>query len=102
MSKRPNLKVPAPVQEILARLLTPADRRQLELHSRLRQLWEQNVSPLWRENTELVDFSRKILYIEVTNNPWLQELHFAKPRILAAMQKELGEMVIQEIKFRLK
>ena len=101
MPKRPNLPAPAPIREILGKILKPADLRQLELHARLRQVWEQRISPSLDQNTQLADFSRNILYVEVTANPWMQELHFLKPRILAAMQRELGENVVKDIKFRL-
>ncbi len=103
MSKqRPHLPAPAPIGEILNKILKPADLRQLELHARLRQVWEQNLGPLLNQNTQLIDFNRNVLYVEVATNPWVQELHFLKPRILAAMQRELGENVVKDIKFRVK
>jgi predicted nucleic acid-binding Zn ribbon protein len=102
MAKRPNLPKPAPIQEILNKILKPADMRQLEFQTRLRQVWEENISPSLGQQTDLVDFNGKTLYVEVAANPWMQELHFLKPRILAAMQRRLGENVIKDIKFRLK
>jgi predicted nucleic acid-binding Zn ribbon protein len=102
MSKRPNLKEPAPIREVLNKILKPADLRQLEFQARVRQVWEQKVSHLLGQHTELVDFNKKTLYVEVAANAWMQELHFLKPRILAAMQRQLGEQVIKDIKFRLK
>ncbi len=102
MSKRPHLKEPAPIREVLNKILKPADLRQLEFQARVRQVWEQNVSHLLGQHTELVDFNKKTLYVEVAANAWMQELHFLKPRILAAMQRQLGEQVIKDIKFRLK
>jgi predicted nucleic acid-binding Zn ribbon protein len=102
MSKRPNLPEPAPIQEVLNKILKPSDMRQLEFQARLRQVWEQNISHLLGQHTELVDFNKKTLYVEVAASPWMQELHFLKPRILAAMQRQLGEQVIKDIKFRLK
>jgi predicted nucleic acid-binding Zn ribbon protein len=102
MSKRPNLKEPAPIREVLNKILKPADLRQLEFQAMVRQVWEQNVSHLLGQHTELVDFNKKTLYVEVAANAWMQELHFLKPRILAAMQRQLGEQVIKDIKFRLK
>jgi predicted nucleic acid-binding Zn ribbon protein len=100
MAKRPNLPAPAPIRDILGKILPPADLRQLELETRLRQVWEESCSPTLRQHTQLVDFSRKTLYVAVSANPWMQELHFLKPRILAAMQRQLGEQVIKDIKFR--
>jgi predicted nucleic acid-binding Zn ribbon protein len=102
MPKRPNLPAPTPIQEVLKKVLKPGDLSQLELHSRLRQVWEQSISSSLGQHTELVDFIRKTLYVEVAANPWMQELHFLKPRILTAMQRELGENVVKDIKFRLK
>lgn len=102
MAKRPNLPEPASIQEILNKILKPAERRQLEFQTRLRQVWEESVSPALREQTELVDFKRKTLYVAVSDNPWIQELHFLKPRILAAMQSRLGANAVQDIKFRLR
>ena len=102
MTKRPHLQEPAPIQEVLNKILKPADMRHLEFQAQLRQVWEQSISPALGQQTELVDFNRKTLYVEVAANPWMQELHFLKPRILAAMQRRLGENVIMDIKFRLK
>ena len=65
MTKRPNLPEPAPIQEVLNKILKPSDLRQLEFQARLRQVWEQNISHLLGQHTELVDFNKKTLYVEV-------------------------------------
>ncbi len=101
MAKRPHLKAPAPIQEIMAKILKPRDLRQLELHARLRQAWEENVSEVIRQNTQLVDYQRKVLYIGTTGHGWVQELHFLKPQILAALQRQLGAKCLQDIRFLL-
>ncbi len=101
MAKRPHLPAPAAIGEILAKILKPRDLRQLELHARLRQAWEENVSEVIRQNTRLVDYQRKVLYVETTSHGWVQELHFLKPQILAALQRQLGEAQLREIKFLL-
>jgi predicted nucleic acid-binding Zn ribbon protein len=102
MSKRPHLAAPAPIQDILKKVLKPADLHQLGLQARLRQVWELAVSASLRQHTQLVDFNKQILYVEVAANPWMQELHFLKPRLLTALQRELGENVVKDIKFRVK
>ena len=71
MSKRPHLKAPVTLQEVLNKVLKPGDLRQLELQAHLRQVWEQAISPALRQNTELVDFSKKTLYVEVAAHPWM-------------------------------
>lgn len=101
MAKRPHLPAPAPIQEILAKILKPRDLRQLELFAQLRQAWEDNVSETIRQHTRLVDYQRKILYVETVSHVWVQELHFAKPQIMAAMQQQLGPQKLKDIKFLL-
>jgi predicted nucleic acid-binding Zn ribbon protein len=102
MSKRPHLSEPAPIREVLNKILKPADLHQLEFLARVRQVWEHHISELLAHHTKLVDFNKKTLYVEVAANAWMQELHFLKPRLLAAMQRHLGEHVIKDIKFRLR
>jgi predicted nucleic acid-binding Zn ribbon protein len=102
MAKRPHRSEPAPIREVLGKILKPADLRQLEFQARIRQVWEQNVSDLLGRHTKLVDFNKKTLYVEVAANAWMQELHFLKPRLLAALQRHLGENTLKDIKFRLK
>lgn len=99
MAKRPHQPAPTAIGEILAKILKPRDLRQLELHARLRQAWEESVSEVIRQNTRLVDYQRKVLYVETTSHVWLQELHFLKPQILAVLQRQIGEEQLKDIKF---
>lgn len=102
MSKRSHRFDPAPIQDVLGKLLKPADLRHLEFLSRIRQVWEQCLDASLLAQSELVDFQKKTLYVEVSGNPWAQELHFLKPRILAALERALGPKKVLEIKFRVK
>lgn len=102
MSKRPHQTEPAPIQDVLAKLLKPADLRHLEFLSRIRQVWEDSLDASLLAHTELVDFQRKTLYVEVTDNAWGQELHFLKPRMLAALERALGQNKVLDIKFRVR
>ena len=102
MAKRPYRPEPAPIQDVLAKLLKPADLRHLEFLSRIRQVWEDNLDASLLAHTELVDFHRKTLYVEVTDNAWAQELHFMKPGMLAALERALGRNKVLDIKFRVK
>lgn len=101
MTKRSRSAGPAPIQEILAKILKPRDLRQLELYARLRQAWEEHVSDSIRGHTRLLDFQKKCLLVGAASHAWVQELHFHKPRILAALQRQLGEKQIKDIQFLL-
>ena len=100
MAKRPALKAPAPIGEILRKILKPRDLQQLELETRLRQAWEAAVSDTIRRHTRLVDYRRRVLFVEAASHAWVQELHYDKPRILAAMQAQLGAKSLQDIRFQ--
>ncbi len=99
MAKRPRANAPAPLREILAKILKPGDLRQLELHARLRAAWEDAVGDTIQQHTRLVDYRRKTLFVETADHAWIQELHFHKPQILAAMQQQLGPQVLKDIAF---
>jgi len=100
MAKRPALKAPAPIGEILAKVLKPSDLRQLEMQTLLRQAWEAAVSEAIRCHTRLVDYQRRVLFVETTSHAWVQELHYQKPQILAAMQARLGPKGLKDIRFQ--
>jgi hypothetical protein len=37
--------------------------------------------------------------VEVRASPWVQELQFLKPKIMAALERALGPGVIREVRF---
>ncbi|AEB08150.1 DUF721 domain-containing protein [Desulfobacca acetoxidans] len=101
MSKRSIDREPALIKDVLKKILKPKDLPMLALQVRLRQVWEETVGENLRQHARLVDFRNKTLWIEVTSNPLMQELHFLKSRVLTTMQQQLGETVIKDIRFRL-
>ncbi len=99
MAKRENLDRPAPVKEILERVLKPGDWQALRQRSLIREAWERVVPASLAERTRLVDVRRRELWVEVKASPWVQELQFLKPQILAEFDRVLGQGVIRDLRF---
>lgn len=73
----------------------------LERRAQIRQAWEQAVGEHLRPWTRLLDYKKKVLWVEVGSSPGMQELQFLKPRILKDLQGLLGPGVVTELRFRI-
>ncbi len=90
---------PLAVKDVLQGLLRPGDWQLLEQRRRIREVWERVVPPSLLAHSQLVDLRRRELWVGVSASPWVQELQFLKPRILAQMAKELGSGVVVDVRF---
>jgi predicted nucleic acid-binding Zn ribbon protein len=101
MPKRINLNRPLPVGEVLQKILKPAELKMLERRALIRRAWEQAVGEHLRPRTRLLDYKKKVLWVEVPSSPWMQELQFLKPQILEELQNLLGPGVVTDLRFRI-
>jgi hypothetical protein len=99
MAKREGLDRPAPVRDLLERFLKPGDWQALSQRRLIREVWERVLPASLAEQTRLVDVRRKELWVEVSASPWVQELQFLKPKILAELDRVLGQGVIRDVRF---
>ena len=53
------------------------------------------------ENARPAAFKGKILLVHVNSSPWLHQLSFLKKDILARINRELGQDLVDEIKFKI-
>ncbi|MGB8992177.1 MAG: DUF721 domain-containing protein [Desulfobaccales bacterium] len=100
MAKRPHLRRPVPVKEVLREVLSPGDREMLELRQQIRRVWEAVVPAPLLSHTRLVDLRRKELWVEVSASAWGQELQFLKPKILTALDQALGPGRVKDVRVR--
>ena len=100
MAKRPTLPRPVPVKEVVQGILSPGERDALELRQQVRQVWEAVVPVGLQSQARLVDLRRKELWVEVSASPYSQELHFLKPKILAALDRALGAGKVKDLRVR--
>jgi len=100
MAKRPHLPRPVPVKEVVRGILSPGERDALELRQHIRRVWEAVAPPALLSHARLVDLRRKELWVEVDASPWAQELQFLKPKILAALDRDLGPGKVKDLRVR--
>ncbi|MFP3868581.1 MAG: DUF721 domain-containing protein [Desulfobacteraceae bacterium] len=99
MSRKTKLPRPVPLGEVLKKILKPADLRATGQRAQIRWAWERVVGDQLRSQTRLVNYQRKVLWIEVRSSLWMQELQFLKPQILADLQELLGPGVVKDLRF---
>jgi hypothetical protein len=100
MAKRKPLDRPVAVRQVLESVIRPGDWHTLELRQQVRAIWEQAVPERFRAQARLVDLKRHELWVEADSSALLQELQFLKPKILAALEKDLGAGCIRDVRFK--
>ena len=65
------------------------------------ELWDRAVGEIIAENARPAAFKGKILLVHVNSSPWLHQLSFLKKDILARINRELGQDLVDEIKFKI-
>ena len=61
--------------------------------------WEKFMGVAIAARTEKIYISRGILFIRISSSPLRQELILAKSRIIAMLNKEIGEETVKDVVF---
>lgn len=70
-------------------------------HVMLRDIWNQAVGARIAENTRPEFVREGVLFVNVANSVWMQELHFLRDKILEKVNSELDSTQIKEIRFKI-
>jgi hypothetical protein len=70
-------------------------------HVMLRDIWNQAVGARIAENTRPEFIREGVLFVNVANSVWMQELHFLRDKILEKVNSELDSTQIKEIRFKI-
>lgn len=70
----------------------------IKRHDALR-LWPEVVGPTVAEITQPQRMSNHILFVQVNNMSWRNELIYYKEEIIKKLNEKIGDEVIKEIKF---
>lgn len=68
---------------------------------RLWQQWEDMVGPTIAENTRPEAIKGKLLLVNVSSAPWMQQLQFLKPELIEKLNETLGKEVVGDIRFKI-
>jgi predicted nucleic acid-binding Zn ribbon protein len=97
---RESLKKCAHISGILAELLNKHRRESGGEMIRIRELWEDIVGVAIAQNAQPVAYQKKLLIVNVTSSVWTQQLQFLKEDILSRMREAAGDVLVDDIKFR--
>jgi predicted nucleic acid-binding Zn ribbon protein len=98
---RKKIDKPAHLGTILQQAIE-ASRIDVDLEAyRLWQQWKDIVGPEIAENTRPEAIKGKLLLVNVSGAPWIQELQFLKPELIEKLNETLGKEVVGDIRFKI-
>jgi predicted nucleic acid-binding Zn ribbon protein len=68
---------------------------------RVWDVWEDAVGEVIAANTRPAAFKGDLLIVNATSSSWLQQLRFLKPEVIRKINHALGEVSVQDIKFKI-
>jgi predicted nucleic acid-binding Zn ribbon protein len=99
MSREP-LKKCAHISGILSDLLNEHRRQSGREMIRICELWEDIVGAAIANNAQPVGYQKRLILINVTSSVWIQQLQFIKGDILSRMREAAGDVLVDDIKFK--
>ena len=91
------MRRPAAVADLLSAILrgTPAEKRLRE--GEIWLVWESAVGSRIASHTSPAAFRDGTLTVAVDSAPWMQQLSFMKKELIAKVNEQLGEEMVQEL-----
>jgi hypothetical protein len=66
------------------------------------QIWDEMVGELVSKNTNPLNFSAGVIYVEISNSAWANEMSFLKEDIIAKYNERFRKQLVKEIRFIIK
>ena len=85
------------IDSVLKEIRRPADQEAL----RIWDLWDDAVGDVIAANARPAAFKGKVLLVNVSSSPWLHQLGFLKNELIAKVNQAAGQVLIEEIKFKI-
>lgn len=99
MNREP-LKKCVHIGGILADLLHKHRRESGREMARICEVWEHVVGDAIAQNAQPVACQKRLLTVNVTSSVWIQQLQFLKGDILSRLRDASGDVLVEDIKFR--
>ena len=94
------LRAPTPLRVLVLETLRALGLERPVKAASLEGLWPEVVGREVAERTRTGTLSRGRLTVLVTDSVWLQQLTMLKPRLIEALNRRLGEPLVQDLFFR--
>ena len=92
--------VAKPIGTVLRRVLASSGYGETQAVAQLPAAWKQVVGAELAQLSRPGNVSRGSLQVHVANSATMQEVHFRKKQILAALQKQVGTLKVTDLKIR--
>ena len=95
--KRPRMKMPAPLAEILAAAFAgkPVAKRLEEV--KIWQVWDDAVGKQIAERARPASLRDGVLTVTVSSSPWMQQLSFLKKELISQLNNAIGREMVRDI-----
>jgi hypothetical protein len=87
------------IDEILSRALKKRHVPFRKEDRRLLDVWQKAVGPQIAAQSRPENLKRDILFVKVSNSPWMHQLHFLKEEIIGKVNAAMGNSVVKDIRF---
>lgn len=96
-NKRPKMKRPAPLAELLAVVFAgqPVANRLEE--AKIWQVWEEAVGRQIAERARPASLRDGVLTLTVASAPWMQQLNFLKKELIVQLNQAIGSELVRDI-----
>ena len=99
--RKTNIATPVHIGAILNSALRAFQEKTDGDLARVWGIWDDAVGDLVAQNARPAAFKGRLLYVEVSSSPWMQQLRFQKASIVSKINASLGRNVVEDIKFKI-
>ena len=87
--------------DIIGQMMARQGYAQNKSNDELNEAWEIAVGPMFQKSTKAGRISRGVLEVHVASSAAMNQLSFQKKKLLSAMQQQLPQNKIKDIRFKL-
>jgi hypothetical protein len=86
----------------ISKFLKQFNVRRIKENLLIVQIWDEMVGELVSKNTNPLNFSAGVIYVEISNSAWANEMSFLKEDIIAKYNERFRKNLVKEIRFIIK
>jgi len=85
------------ISEVLGQVFKTTKLAPQYYHQKINDIWQKQMGPTISGYTKTISLRKQTLYIQIQSAPLKQELSMSRDKILAMINRELGEPYLKEI-----
>jgi hypothetical protein len=96
---RKRLKRPPRLGEVLGHYFKRSGLSGKIQEQKILEAWERAVGEPIADRTQPIGVKNRVLQVKVTNSVWMQQLQFMKGLILQKLREQIGDHLLQDLRF---